>query len=145
MTVPADISEKENLGRIVVSQGQTRYTRRHSRSRINSFLEKGGQKAVSVDRLEVAPSENVLVANGEKVAAARAKPDGSRRTFYGWAVVKAENARGRGRDVISSPQPDNPYHADIILLGPAVKDQEDQKRHAQELADNSVWRERPQP
>ena len=145
MTVPADISEKENLGRIVVSQGQTRYTHRHGRSRINAFLEKEGQKTISVDRLEVAPSEDVLVANGEKVAATRARPDGSRRTFYGWAVVKAENAGGRGKDVMSSPQPDNPYHADIVLPDPAVKDREEQKRRAQELADNSVWREHPQP
>ena len=129
----------------MVSRGQAKYARRHSRSQINAFLEKEGQRAISVDRLDVAPSESVLVANGEKVAAARTRPDGSRRTFYGWAAVKAEKAREKGRGVISSPQPDNPYHADIVLPDTAVKDREEQKSHAQELTDKSVWRERPQP
>lgn len=139
MVVPADIPGKENLGRIVLSSGHAKYARKHNRNQINAFLEKEGEKAISVDRLDVAPSQDVLVANGEKVAAAR----GGNRTFYGWAVIKAEKARANAREVISSPRPDNPYHADIILPDPAVKDLEEQKGHAQELADNSTWRERP--
>lgn len=144
MTVPANISEKENLGRIVVSQRHAKYARRHNRNQINVFLEREGQKAISVDRLEAAPSEGVLVANGEKVAATRRRPDGSRRTFYGWAVIKAKEAGSDGRKVISTPQQDNPYHADIILPDLAVRDREEQKAHAQKLADSSTWRERPQ-
>ena len=138
MVVPADISGKENLGRIVVSKGQAKYARRHNRNQINAFLEKEGKKAISVDRLDVAPSQDVLVANGEKVAAAR------KRTFYGWAVIIAKKAEANMRKVVSSPQKDNPYHADIILPDLAAKDREEQKGHAQELADNSTWRERPQ-
>ena len=145
MVVPADISDKENLGRIVVSKGQARYARRHDRNQINAFLEKEGEKAISVDRLDVAPSQDVLVANGEKVAAARKRPDGTKRTFYGWAVIITEKARANTRKVVSSPQRGNLYHADIILPDLAVKDREEQKGHAQELADNSTWRERPQP
>ena len=139
MVVPADISGKENLGRIVVSKGQAKYARRHNRNQINAFLEKEGEKAISVDRLDVAPSQDVLVANGEKVAAAR------KRTFYGWAVIIAKKAGANMRKVVFSPQKDNPYHADIILPDLAAKDREEQKGHAQELADNSTWRERPQP
>ena len=138
MVVPADISDKENLGRIVSSSGQAKYARRHNRNQINAFLEKEGKKAISVDRLDVAPSQDVLVANGEKVAAAR------KRTFYGWAVIIAKKAEANMRKVVSSPQKDNPYHADIILPDLAAKDREEQKGHAQELADNSTWRERPQ-
>lgn len=65
------------------------------------------------------------------------------RTFYGWAVVTARNASTNGRQVIASPLLDNPYHADIILPDAAVEDREEQKCHAQELADASTWRGRP--
>lgn len=143
MTVPVNISEEENLGRVVLSGKQAKYARKNNRNQINVFLEKEGQKLISVDRLDVAPSEDVLVANGEKVAAARTLPSGIQRTFYGWAVIEAGKAATGGRDVISSPQPENPYHADILLPDSAVKDREEQKAHAQELADNSVWRECP--
>lgn len=145
LVVPADIPDEENLGRIVVSKGQAKYARNNNRNQINAFLEKEGEKAISVDRIDIAPSQDVLVANGEKVAAARKRPDGSKRTFYGWAVIIAEKARDNMRKVVSSPQKDNPYHADIILPDLAVRDREEQKGHAQELADNSTWRERPQP
>ena len=70
------------------------------------------------------------------MAAARGK------TFYGWAVIDAETAASNGRQVTASPQLDNPYHADIVLPDAAVEDREEQKRHAQELADASIWRNR---
>lgn len=127
----------------MVSRKQARYARRNNRNQINVFLEKEGQKLISVDRLDVAPSVDVLVANGEKVAAARTLSSGIQRTFYGWAVIEAGKAKASGREVVSSPQRDNPYHADILLPDSVVKDREEQKVHAQELADNSAWRQRP--
>jgi len=127
----------------VVSRKQAKYARRNNRNQINVFLEKEGQKLISVDRLDVAPSVDVLVANGEKVAAARTLSSGTRRTFYGWAVIEAGKATASGREVVSSPQRDNPYHADILLPDSAVNDREEQKAHAQDLADNSTWRQSP--
>ena len=99
------------------------------------FLEKEGEARLSVDRLNVAPPAEALeIAEG--VAESR------NATFYGWAVVAAELAHTNGRQVFATPQLGNPYHADIVLPDPAVEDREEQKRHAQELADSSIWRER---
>lgn len=65
------------------------------------------------------------------------------KDFHGWAVITVENAATSGRRVEATPQLDNPYHADIILPDAVIEDREEQKRHAQELADASIWRERP--
>ena len=109
---------------------------RRSRVSLNAFLETEGQTDISVDRLSIAPAKEA-VAIADNVGAARS------RTFYGWAVVTAEEARRNGRKAIASPLDNNPYHADIRLPDLAAKDREEQKRHAQELADVSRWRERP--
>ena len=89
-----------------------------------------------MDRLAAAP-ESEAVSIAEKRAVSRGKK------FHGWAVVTAEDAGESNRRVMTSPQLYNPYHADIILPDLVTKDREEQKRHAQELADASIWRERP--
>ena len=134
MTAGDDIAPEENLGRDVFSNTQARRAGR-GRVLINVFLEREGVPELSVDRLDLAsPGEAAEIADG--VAAARGK------TFYGWAVVDAETAASNGRRVTASPQLANPYHADIVLPDAAVEDREEQKRHAQELADASIWRDR---
>jgi hypothetical protein len=105
---------------------------------LSVFLERPGQTDLSVDRLGFVSAEQATE-NGDRVAAACGS------TLHGWAVVTAENAGGNGRRVASSPLPDNPYHADISLPELAAEDREEQKRHAQELADASRWRDRPDP
>ena len=107
-------------------------------SHYNAFLEKEGQTDISVDRLSIAPEEEA-VAIADNVGTARTLP----ATFYGWAVVTAEEARRSEREAIASPLKNNPYHADICLPELTAEDREEQKRHAQELADISRWRERP--
>ena len=100
------------------------------------FLERESETRVSVDRLSAAPSEeatSIASAVGEKRGA----------SFYGWAFLPASRARENGRETVASPIEDNPYHADIILPEAASEDREEQKRHAQELADASNWRDRP--
>ena len=129
-----DIAPEERLGRDVFSSNQAKRARR-GRIPINVFLEREGEALLSVDRLDLAPpKEAVEVA--DRVAAARS------RTFYGWAVVWTKTAGSNGRKVTASPQLDNRYHADIVLPDLAVEDREEQKRHAQELADASAWRDR---
>ena len=102
----------------------------------NVFLSQKGSTEISVDRLTLAPEDKATAIAG-KVASAR------NREFYGWAVVTAAKAGDDGRRVKATPTTDNPYHADIILPDLAAQDEEEQKRHAQELADTSRWRERP--
>lgn len=134
MTAEDDIAPEENLGRDVFSSGQARRADR-GRVPIHVFLGREGEPELSVDRLDLAsPGEAAEIADG--VAAGRGE------TFYGWAVVDAETAASNGRQVTASPQLDNPYHADIVLPDAAVEDREEQKRHAQELADEATWRGR---
>ena len=126
---------QEELGRGVFS---TNNAKRAKRSRIPAhvFLEKPGEPKISVDKLSVAPLDEVV-----KIAEGVAVVRGA--TFYGWAIVAAERIRENGRQVVATPLPDNPYHADILLPESAAEDREKQQRHAQELADASRWQDRP--
>lgn len=135
MNVPEDIAAGEELGRGVFSSRTAR--RAHRRIPHHIFLERVGETSISVDRLSVAPmDEAVEIADG--IGEMR------NRQFYGWAVVTNEDAARNGRRVAASPIGDNPYHADILLPGIAAEDREEQKRHAQELADVARWHDRTQ-
>lgn len=135
MAVSGVIAPAEELGRSVF---HTQDAKRARRGRIpkSVFLIPKGKTEVSVDRLTVAPKHEA-VPIAETRAAARS------RKFQGWVVVTAENAAANGRRVEATPQLDNPYHADIILPDAVTEDRKKQIRHAQELADASIWRERP--
>ena len=135
-TVPRQIGPEEELGRRVFSN---RHARRAQRSSVphHVFLAEAGKRLISVDRLSVAPTAEA-VALAETAAADRG------RTFYGWASLAAAAAPCNGRCIAASPIPArNPFHADIVLPDAAAKDREEQTRHAQELADTSRWRPRP--
>lgn len=108
---------------------------------LRAFLEQWGKVKLSVDRLDFAEPEE-MAALGDSVAASRSSVD-RKVTFYGWAVITAEDAGSSERQVVYTPQPDNPYHTDIILPDSVAEDPDEQVRHAQELADASRWRERP--
>ena len=133
--IPETIAPWEELGRGVFS---SKHAERARRSRVphHVFLTPPGKSDISVDRLGVSPIEDAA-AIGDSVAAARSA------TFYGWAVVSADGASSSGRRVDSAPLLENPYHANIVLPESAAEDREEQKRHAQELADASLWRGRP--
>ncbi len=137
MAVPDTIAPEEELGRGIFSK---KHAQRAQRTRVplNVFLVQAGNAEISVDRLTFAALDNKATVIADETAAAR------NATFYGWAVVTAEKAGENGRRVIVTPRPErgNPYHADIILPELAGEDREEQKRHAQELADASRWRER---
>ncbi len=135
MKVPNNIAMEEELGRDVFSKRKAKRAQR-SGARLNVFLEKLGETDISVDRLSVAPPDEAI-AIADNVALERNK------IFYGWAVVTTEEVSSNQRQVIASPLPTNPYHADIVLPSVAAEDREEQKRHAQELADASRWRDRP--
>ena len=135
MTVSDHIGAEEHLGRSVFS---SKHRNRARRARVphHVFLEREGITEISVDRLDPAPPS-------EAAAAAIRIANDRGAMFYGWAVVVARKAGASGRHVKASAKPDNPYHADIVLPDLAAEDREEQKRHAQELADSSSWRERP--
>ncbi|MCY3752353.1 MAG: hypothetical protein OXG54_13265 [Gammaproteobacteria bacterium] len=134
--IPNDIGPDEDLGRGVFSSGHAKRARR-SRVSYHVFLEREGEIKISVDRLSIAPPDTALALAEDTAASRNAR-------FYGWAAVVAHQAETNGRRLVSSPMPahNNPYHADIILPNAAEEDREEQKRHAQELADYSRWIEK---
>ena len=135
MTIAGTVAPGEDLGRSVFSS-RNRNRARRGKTPHHVFLEREGKADISVDRLTCAP-EIEMAEIADRVAANRGA------TFYGWAVVVTEHVRANGRRVVATPRPDNSYHADIVLPALAAEDREEQKRHAQELADASTWRERP--
>ena len=102
------------------------------------FLERPGVREISVDRLTLAPPDEV-VAIADAVAAGR---EGN-RSFYGWAVITAAEVISVGCAVIASPLQWNPYHADIVLPASAV-DEWEQRQYALELAARARWLGRPE-
>ena len=137
VSVPPRIGSDEELGRHVFSH---RHANRALRSTVphHVFLIQEGKTGISVDRLSVAPGSEAL-------ALAEASAAGRGRAFYGWATVNARTARRNDREVMAAPIPKNPYHGHIVLPVSTAADREEQTRHAQELADASRWRPRPNP
>ena len=133
-----NVAQEEELGRGISSSRNARRAQR-SRVPVTEFLPAHGVTEISVDRLSVASiSELTEIAEVRDISRGR--------NFYGWAVVNAAAASSSDRRVVVSPIPEiNPDHADIILPPSAADDRAEQKRHAQELADLSFWRERATP
>ena len=135
MGTTEEVAPDENLGRGVFSHN---HARRAARKRVpfNVFLEAAGKVNLSVDRLDEGPLTELT---------AIATAVGARRhgTFCGWAVVRAFRASQNGRRALKTPLPQNPYHADIVLPDRAADEREEQKQHAQELADAAHWLPRP--
>ena len=125
------VAAEENLGRRVFSR---RTAERARRGRVLPHVFLADSTRISVDRLSVAPP-------GEIAGLAREVSTNRPGPFQGWAVVACGRARGSERQVVSSPQDDNPYHGDIRLPALAEGNREVQVRHAQELAAASSWRE----
>ncbi len=97
-----------------------------------SLFELTGTRELSVDRLR----DDHMV----EVSAIAIEHDKRRnRNFYGWATVPQDAASENGRRVEPTPQPDNPYHADIILPIAVSKDDYQRERHATELAACAEW------
>ena len=138
MTAPDMIVLDEALGRGVFSSKEQKRAQRSGKARLNVFLEARGNAELSVDRLDCTTPEEAA-AISDRIAVDR------QRRFYGWATVVARLAAANGRRVVASPRPSNPYHADIVLPDLAADDYEEQRVHAQQLADASRWRSRPTP
>lgn len=135
---PGPVSEWEELGRGVFSSTHRRRAANNSTPPLEIFLERKGERKISVDRLSVAPLAAV-VANAKRIAEKRDPP----RNFYGWAVITAEKIRVAGCGVVDSPLPDNPYHAEIELPDHAVESRDAQMEYASKLAAMSQWRPCP--
>ena len=124
-----NINDNDELGRGSFSKNDVN---KAGKIRYNLFFYKG-KETISVDRLFESCLEKLTDIQDENAQEREQK-------FYGWASIKALNARKNGRKVQSSPIKSNPYHANIIL--PKNTEDDDRRSHAKELAFHSKWIER---
>jgi hypothetical protein len=95
-------------------------------------------REISVDRCQyLTESQAVTLAWG------RAPARGG--DFYGWAIISAEDVRGCGAQVVSSPPVDqsNPAHGDIVLPQGDTDDDQGRNLRLAELATASCWQYAP--
>jgi len=129
------IKDNDRLGRAIFSSGQAKQATRGNIQH-HVFLEREN-KPLSVDRLGLGfCSEKKLTDIQDKNAELRSTTH-VKRSFYGWAKIKARLARKNGRTVKSIQIKNNPYHAEIQL--PEGIERDEQISHAKELASNSIW------
>ena len=124
-----NINDNDDLGRGSFS---TKDVNKAGKIRYSLFFYKK-KDTISVDRLFGFCLEK-LTAIQDKHAEKR------KQNFYGWASIKALDARKNSRKVQSSPIENNPYHANIIL--PKNIEDDDRRSSAKELAFYSKWIER---
>lgn len=131
------LGPSDPLGRGVFSRRRSRKAQDRGIIAYDMFLEKAHVDCLSVDRLDLAP-DTEMAEIGDRNAIARGK------SFFGWAVVSVRNALEMNRRVEPTPQPDNPYHADINLNLPSGSERLDVARqHAYNLAKRAGYRRRP--
>ena len=135
----AELDANEDLGRAAFDRrSRNRALRGVIDHRI--FLESEQAESISVDRMDHAPDDELAEWSRER-ARNRRPP----RQFYGWAILKVQDAATNGRTVKATPTRQNRCHADIHLNVTATGEERrhQQEKHAFQLAEHSWWREAP--
>ena len=135
---PAGLDANEDLGRAVFSRRSRNRARTKGAIDMDIFLEHEQAASISVNRMGHAPIDEL--AEWSREQARNRVPS---RQFYGWAVLKVQDAAENGRTVEATPTPQNRCHADIHLNVTGEERRRQQKDHAVELADKSRWLEAP--
>ena len=130
------ICQSENIARAITTSTEARHARNGNVPA--SVFTYYGHSEISVDRID-RMEEREAVRHGDGIAARR----GANRTFYGWAVMTVETAREEGCDAEEAPEPDNDWHAHIVMPQPAAFDDNLHDEHAGKLARRAIWREKP--
>lgn len=137
--VTEDAGDSIPLGRGVFSSRNARRAQRRGEIHVRVFIDPRSPRW-SVDRLDRA-SVTVMAEIGDRRGADRDPP----RRLYGWAVVTHAAAERMRRRVEMTPQPDNPYHADVVLpKWPEDIEEREQLcvEHARDLAQSASFRDR---
>ena len=144
------ILNADKVGRDVLSRSDRRLIMR-GQAPPGLFLDNASPVQLSVHRLAPVPNRpppddrsdlapDLVIA---EISRCRAKAQTPERNFYGWAELSAADAAQDGREVCLSPQPDNPWHADIVLPAEAEREERKREKHATALSHSVEWRERP--
>ena len=127
MTVPEAVAGRERVGRRVSSESSARRAHRGKYS-YRDFLPRAGERCMSVDRLDFASISDLT-----NIVRSYNHP------FYGWLTKTTGHVRDLACDVKSDPNPENPYHALIVLPTEIATDRDRQKHKARVLAEVCNW------
>ena len=134
LPLPERIEDAEDLRRAIFDSEKAKKAARKGTFHPRVFIERDGEKELSVDRLSFGDLE--------VIATIQDKERG--RRCLGWAAVSAASARKNGRAAVSDRLDSNPYHALVIL--PEAPTTEEfvaaQREHGLELALAAQWRGR---
>ena len=128
--LPKNIKDSDFLGRAIFSSNQG--TKKRIKPRV--FMEKKPSDSLSMDRFGFCVKEELIDIQDQN--AKKRSTNDVQRSFYGWAKLKAIEARRKERKVESNPVKGNPYHAEVIL---PIHTRDEQKAHALNLATLSSW------
>ncbi len=129
MIIPRAVAGRERVGRRVSSESNARRAHRGKYS-YRDFLPRTGERFMSVDRLDLASISDMT-----KIVRSYGHP------FRGWLTKTANDIRHLNCEVQSDPNPENPYHALIVLPTEVAADRDRQKHKVRELAEVCEWNE----
>ena len=129
------ICQSENVARAITTSTEARHARNGNVPA--SVFTYYGHSKISVDRIDRMEGDEA-VQHGDEIAAKR----GKNRTFYGWAVMTVATVREVGCDAESAPEPDNDWHAHIVMPPSAALDNDLHDEHAGKLARRAVWQDK---
>ena len=130
------ICQSENVARAITTSTETRHARNGNVPA--SVFTYYGRSKISVDRID-RMEEGDAVRHGDDIAARR----GANRTFYGCAVMTAADVREEGCDAEAAPEPDNDWHAHIVMPRHTAFDDNLHDEHAGKLARRAIWQDKP--
>jgi hypothetical protein len=135
LPLPDVVDDGEDLGRAIFDSAKAKRAAKMGEFHPRVFIERDGEKDLSVDRLSF----------GDLEVIASIKDEERGRRCHGWAAVSAASARKAKRTVASDKLQDNPYHALIILPEATTREEffAAQREHGIELALAAQWCARP--
>ena len=133
-----ELDADEDLGRGVFSRRRCKRAR-NGNVDMDIFLEREDADSISVDRMDHASVEELAGWSEE-----RGRSREPSQEFYGWAVLKVQDAERNDRTVVASPTLKNRCHADIFLNITGEERRRRQKQHAVELAAHAHWLDAPE-
>lgn len=130
------ICQSENVARAITTSTEARHARNGNVPA--SVFTYYGHSKISVERID-RMEKGEAARHGDDIAAKR----GANRTFYGWAVMAVSDVREEGCDVEAAPEPDNDWHAHIVMPRSATSDDNLHDEHAGKLARRAAWQDKP--
>ena len=134
MNIRTVIDDEDLIGRAIFSSQFAKQAIRSGVIRYRVFLEKLN-RPISVDRFGFCLKKTHTDIQNKNARLRSTSTD--KRSFYGWATIKAIDVKKNSKKLKSSPILGNPYHADIYL--PKNIERDEQIMHAKELATRSSW------